>query len=57
MFHSLDPTGDDYDTYLYGSYTPGWSKYTPENELALRFESDSVYSGFQLVYYQADLGD
>ena len=57
MFNSSDPTGDDYETYLYDDIDPGWSIYTPGNELALRFESDSIDHGFQIVYYQADPGD
>ena len=57
MFHSSDPTGNDYETYLYGDIDPGWNIYTPGNELALRFESDSIDHGFQIVYYQADPGD
>ena len=54
---TLDPTGSDYETYLYGVYDAGWSIYVPGNELALRFEGDYDDPGFQLVYYQADPGD
>ena len=57
MFHSSDPTGDDYEDYLFGSIDAGWNIYTPGNELALRFKSDGTENGFQLVYYQADPGD
>ena len=55
--NASDPTGSDYETYLYGIYDAGWSVYTPGNELALRFESNERYPGFQLVYYQLDPGE
>ena len=55
--YASDPTGNDYETYLYGIYDSGWSILVPGNELALRFESNERYPGFQLVYYQLDEGE
>ena len=55
--NTSDPTGDDYETYLYGQYDAGWSIYNPGNELSLRFESSEREPGFQLVYYQLDPGE
>ena len=55
-FSLLDPTGDDYETYWYGSYSPGHEIYSPGNAMSLRYEGTYNYPGFQLVYFQADPG-
>ena len=55
-FVLLDPTGDDYETYWYGSYSPGHEIYSPGNAMSLRYEGTYNYDGFQLVYFQADPG-
>ena len=52
----LDPTGNDYETTWYGTYSPGYDIYNPGSTMALRYEGTYNYDGFQLVYFQADPG-
>ena len=42
--------------YWYGSYDPGYGIYTPGNALSMRFVTNEADPGFQLVYYQLDIG-
>ena len=50
------PTGNDYETSWYGSYSPGYDIYNPGNTISLRYEGTYNDDGFQLVYFQADPG-
>ena len=46
----------DYETYWYGTYSNGYSIYTPGSVMTLHYNGYYDEPGFQLVFYPADPG-